>query len=69
MQNILVDIAEREHFYPFTLTQSLANCRVGIFTFKERWEQYTQENCGVFTAPYLQALYEDSAFLGSTESL
>jgi len=69
MQYILVDIAEREHFYPFTLTQSLAICRVGIFTFKERWEQYTQENCGVFTAPYLQALYEDSAFLSSTESL
>ena len=69
MQYILVDIAEREHFYPFTLTQSLAICRVGIFTFKERWEQYTQETCGVYTAPYLQALYEDSEFISSTESL
>jgi UDP-N-acetylglucosamine diphosphorylase/glucosamine-1-phosphate N-acetyltransferase len=69
MQYILVDIAEREHFYPFTLTQSLASCRVGIFTFKERWEQYTFEACGVYTAPYLQALYEDSEFLSSTESL
>ena len=69
MQYILVDIAEREHFYPFTLTQSLASCRVGIFTFKERWEQYTLETCGVYTAPYLQALYEDSEFLSSTESL
>ena len=69
MQYILVDIAEREHFYPFTLTQSLASCRVGIFTFKERWEQYTLEACGVYTAPYLQALYEDSEFLSSTESL
>lgn len=69
MQYILVDIAEREHFYPFTLTQSLATCRVGIFTFKERWEQYTHEACGVYAAPYLQALYEDSEFLNSTESL
>ena len=69
MQYILVDIAEREHFYPFTLTQSLATCRVGIFTFKERWEQYTHETCGVYTVPYLQALYEDSEFLNSTESL
>jgi len=69
MQYILVDIAEREHFYPFTLTQSLATCRVGIFTFKERWEQYTNETCGVYTAPYLQALYEDSEFLNATESL
>jgi len=69
MQYILVDIAERQHFYPFTLTQSLASCRVGIFTFKERWEQYTNETCGVYTAPYLQALYEDSEFLNATESL
>jgi UDP-N-acetylglucosamine diphosphorylase/glucosamine-1-phosphate N-acetyltransferase len=69
MQYILVDIADREHFYPFTLTQSLASCRVGIFTFKERWEQYTNETCGVYTIPYLQVLYEDSEFLSSTESL
>jgi UDP-N-acetylglucosamine diphosphorylase/glucosamine-1-phosphate N-acetyltransferase len=69
MQYILVDIAEREHFYPFTLTQSLASCRVGIFSFKERWEQYTLETCGVYTAPYLQALYEDSEFLSTTKSL
>lgn len=69
MQYILVDIADREHFYPFTLTQSLVNCRVGIFTFKQRWEQYTKETCGVYTAPYLQGLYEDSEFLSSTESL
>lgn len=69
MQYILVDIAEREHFYPFTLTQSLASCRVGIFSFKERWEQYTLEACGVYTAPYLQALYEDSEFLSTTKSL
>lgn len=69
MQYILVDIADREHFYPFTLTSSLASCRVGIFSFKERWEQYTNDTCGVYTAPYLQALYEDSEFLSSTESL
>ena len=69
MQYILVDIAEREHFYPFTLTQSLASCRVGIFTFQERWEQYLKESCGIYTAPYLQGLYKDSAFLKSNESL
>ena len=69
MQYILVDIAEREHFYPFTLTNSLASCRVGIFSFKERWEQYTNDTCGVYTAPYLQALYEDSEFLKNEEVL
>ena len=69
MQYILVDIADREHFYPFTLTNSLASCRVGIFSFKERWEQYTNDTCGVYTAPYLQALYEDSEFLKNEEVL
>jgi UDP-N-acetylglucosamine diphosphorylase/glucosamine-1-phosphate N-acetyltransferase len=69
MQYILVDIADREHFYPFTLTNSLASCRVGIFSFKERWEQYTHDTCGVYTAPYLQALYEDSEFLKNEEVL
>lgn len=69
MQYILVDIADREHFYPFTLTSSLASCRVGIFSFKERWEQYTHDTCGIYTAPYLQALYEDSEFLKNEEVL
>ena len=69
MQYILVDIADREHFYPFTLTNSLASCRVGIFSFKERWEQYTDDTCGVYTAPYLQALYQESAFLKNEEVL
>ena len=63
MQYILVDIADRVNFYPFTLTQSLASCRVGIFTFQERWEQYTKETCGIYTEAYLQNLYEPSNFL------
>ena len=59
MQYILVDALERQHFYPFTLTQSLASCRVGIFTFQQRWEQDTEKTCGVYTADYLQNLYEE----------
>ena len=57
MQYILVDIPDRENFFPFTLTRSLADCRVGIFSFQERWEQYLKEAAGVFTANYLQILY------------
>ncbi len=57
MQYILVDNANRENFYPFSLTRSLAECRAGIFTFQERWEQYLKEATGVFTVPYLQILY------------
>ncbi len=63
MKFILVDSADRANFYPFTLTRSLADCRVGIFTFKERWEQYLSEPAGVFTANYLQILYPDQAVL------
>jgi len=69
MRYILVDIPDRENFYPFTLTRSLADCRVGIYTFKERWEQYLQEECGIYTVAYLQILYTDSAFLDTQESL
>lgn len=69
MRYILVDIPDRENFYPFTLTRSLADCRVGIYTFKERWEQYLQEETGVYTAAYLQILYTDSAVLDTQESV
>ena len=69
MQYILVDIADREHFYPFSLTRSLAECRVGIYTFKERWEAYLGEECGVYTANHLQGLYEDSHFLQTDDSI
>ncbi len=69
MQYILVDIADREHFYPFSLTRSLAECRVGIYSFKERWEAYLAEECGVFTADHLQVLYDNSHFLQSNDSI
>lgn len=69
MRYILVDIPDRENFYPFTLTKSLADCRVGIYTFKERWEQYLQEECGIYTVAYLQILYADSAVLNTQDSL
>lgn len=69
MRYILVDIPDRENFYPFTLTRSLADCRVGIYTFKERWEQYLQEECGIYTATYLQTLYADSAFFDTQEAI
>jgi UDP-N-acetylglucosamine diphosphorylase/glucosamine-1-phosphate N-acetyltransferase len=69
MRYILVDIPDIENFFPFTLTRSLADCRVGIYTFKERWEQYLQEECGIYTAAYLQILYTESAVLDTQESL
>jgi UDP-N-acetylglucosamine diphosphorylase/glucosamine-1-phosphate N-acetyltransferase len=69
MKFILVDSADRENFYPFTLTRSLADCRVGIFTFKERWEQYLNDTAAVLTAPYLQNLYPDQSVLQNEEAV
>ena len=69
MRYVLVDIADRGNFYPFSLTQSLANIRVGIYTIQERWEQALKETCSVYTAPYLQVLLEDNDFLKNEESL
>ena len=69
MKFILVDSADRENFYPFTLTRSLADCRVGIFSFKERWEQYLEETPGIVTALYLQILYPEQPVLQTDEAL
>jgi UDP-N-acetylglucosamine diphosphorylase/glucosamine-1-phosphate N-acetyltransferase len=69
MRYLLVDIPDRENFYPFTLTRSLAACRVGIFTFKERWEQYVKEEVGVLTVNYLQILHADQPILKTEENL
>ena len=65
MQYILVDIADREQFYPFSLTRSLAECRVGLYSFQERWEKYIGEEAGIYTASYLQVLYQSSFLNGN----
>lgn len=69
MQYILVDIADRMNFYPFSLTRSLSDCRVGIYTFKERWEIYLEAETEVFTENYLQALYAPITFLNHAEEV
>lgn len=65
MQYILVDIANREQFYPFSLTRSLAECRVGLYSFQERWEKFIGEEAGIYTASYLQVLYPSSFLNGN----
>lgn len=68
MQYVLVDIADRANFYPFSLTRSLAECRVGLYNFQERWEQILGAETGVFTEAYLQILYP-SDFLSNKDSI
>lgn len=59
MHFVLVDLPNRAQFYPFSLTRSLTEIRVGIFTIQERWNQLLDTQCEVYTAPYLQSLYPD----------
>ncbi|MGI9138874.1 MAG: putative sugar nucleotidyl transferase, partial [Sediminibacterium sp.] len=56
MQIILVDSADRDKFYPFSLTQSVAQFRIGIFSFQERWEHLLKTETAIYTVPYLQKL-------------
>ena len=58
MEFVLVDLPDMEHFYPFSLTRSLTEIRVGIFSIKERWDSLLNSESQVFTSPYLQGLYE-----------
>jgi UDP-N-acetylglucosamine diphosphorylase/glucosamine-1-phosphate N-acetyltransferase len=68
MQFVLVDLAHRDQFYPFSLTKSLSEIRVGIMTLQERWESLLNKPCEVYTATYLQNLYEAS-FLADQEEV
>lgn len=66
MHFVLVDIPYRADFYPFSLTRSLSEIRVGIFTIQERWEQLMETSFEVFTVDYLQELYS-THFLNQNE--
>jgi len=68
MQFVLVDIADREKFYPFSLTQSVAQFRMGIYSFQERWEHLLNKETAIYTVPYLQKLYHNSDFLQNKEA-
>lgn len=58
MQFVLVDQPDSVHFYPFSLTRSLTEIRIGIFTIKERWDALLNAETQIFTNSYLQGLYE-----------
>jgi UDP-N-acetylglucosamine diphosphorylase/glucosamine-1-phosphate N-acetyltransferase len=68
MHFVLVDLPCRDQFYPFSLTRSLTELRVGIFSIQERWEASLKTHCEVYTASYLQCLYNED-FLHHTEEV
>jgi UDP-N-acetylglucosamine diphosphorylase/glucosamine-1-phosphate N-acetyltransferase len=68
MQFVLVDLPDLVHFYPFSLTRSLTEIRVGIYSIKERWDAILSAESQVFTSPYLQGLY-DAPFLENQDAV
>jgi len=67
MNYVLVDLADRNNFYPFSLTRSVAELRVGMFTFQQRWELSLESEASIFTEKYLQDLYANNDFLHSKD--
>jgi UDP-N-acetylglucosamine diphosphorylase/glucosamine-1-phosphate N-acetyltransferase len=59
MQILLFDTSARTKLFPLTLTRAIADLRMGMFTIKGRWEQFTSIPIAVLTAPYLQNLYNE----------
>lgn len=57
MKIYLVDIPDRIHFFPFSLTRSITEFKVGIFTIKKRWEILLGQAVDVLTTNELQDLY------------
>lgn len=57
MAIILFDNASRKNLYPFSNTRAIADIRMGIFTFYERWKHLTNDEVFVFTEDYLKPIY------------
>jgi UDP-N-acetylglucosamine diphosphorylase/glucosamine-1-phosphate N-acetyltransferase len=57
MNVIFFDGVEAENLRPLTLNKPLAELRMGIFTFKERWEKLIPGNYSYLTADYLSEKY------------
>lgn len=53
MNTILFDGPERNHFLPFTFTRPVADIRLGILTFREKWEKALACKTSTQTQGYL----------------
>ena len=50
--NIILFDKNRENYYPLSFTRPIADFRIGIFTIREKWEQY-YDAVSVSTEEYL----------------
>lgn len=57
MKVILADFDLAPAFLPFTYTKPLAELRMGILTFRERWEYLFRTPCSSWGEDYMQAKY------------
>jgi len=58
MSIVLFDNTDRKKLYPLSNACAVADLRIGILTFKERWAVLTTEKIYVHTENYLSVLYE-----------
>lgn len=59
MQIVLFDNRNRKQLFPFTTVRAVADLQVGLYSLKERWELYVNEEAEVLTENYIQPLYNN----------
>lgn len=57
MNIVLFDTTRRDLLFPFTLTRPVAELRFGIFTQRQRWQNYFKSKVDVLTEDYLSAKF------------
>tara|TARA_R110000868_G_scaffold396896_1_gene669308 strand:- start:3504 stop:4679 length:1176 start_codon:yes stop_codon:yes gene_type:complete len=57
MNYILFDGTVRNSLLPFTFTRPVADIRIGIFTIREKWENYLKSTTTTITEDYLSEKY------------
>ena len=57
MNYILFDGTVRNSLLPFTFTRPVADIRIGIFTIREKWENYLKSTTTTITEEYLSEKY------------
>src|SRR5437870_5011968 len=58
MSIVLFDNTDRKHLYPLNNACAVADLRLGICTFKERWKLLLKQPVYVHTEDYLRLLYD-----------
>ncbi len=58
MPIVLFDNKNAPNLYPLATLQAVADLRMGIFTFRERWENFSGKKTFIQSRKYLSPLYE-----------